>query len=168
MDGRKLFLHLFRSVVPKMRLFYIKSEDGFQCHGILVARLYLELMEDAGVFIVCLEELADGFIFQEEPCIYFFLQHIFQLSFQRNWVGELVIEGYVFSHRKAENTVAVLRNTIVFGIESCPSAYIAQRRKLIKPLLKIGHELFAYQGCHVLLQQILRTQYLHGIGYSPQ
>ena len=84
--------------MPKMRLFYIKGEDGFQCHGILVARLYLELMEDAGVFVVCLEELADGFIFQEEPCIYFFLQHIFQLPIQRNRVGELVIEGYVLSH----------------------------------------------------------------------
>lgn len=98
MDGRKLFLHLFRSVVPKMRLFREEGEDGFQCHGVLVARLYLELMEDAGVFIVCLKELADGFVFQEEPCIYFFLQHIFQLSFQRNWVGKLVIEGYIFSH----------------------------------------------------------------------
>jgi hypothetical protein len=63
-----------------------------------MARLYLELMEDAGVFIVCLEELADGFIFQEKPCIYFFLQHIFQLSLQRNRVGKLVIEGYIFSH----------------------------------------------------------------------
>ena len=125
MDGRKLFLHLFRSVVPKMRLFYIKSEDGFQCHGILVARLYLELMEDAGVFIVSLEELADGFIFQEELCIYFFLQHIFQLSLQRNWVGELVIKGYVLSHGEAENSVSILRYTVIFSIESCPSAYIA-------------------------------------------
>lgn len=63
-----------------------------------MARLYLKLMEDAGVFVVRLKELADGFVFQEEPCIYFFLQHIFQLSFQRNWVGKLVIEGYIFSH----------------------------------------------------------------------
>ena len=125
MDGRKLFLHLFRCVVPKMRLFYKKSENGFQCHGILVARLYLELMENAGVFIVCLEELADGFIFQEEPCIYFLLQHIFQLSLQRNRVGELVIEGYILSHGEAENSVSILRYTVIFSIESRPSAYIA-------------------------------------------
>lgn len=127
MSGRNLFLQFFWSAMPKMRLFYIKSEDGFQSHSILVARLYLELMEDAGVFIVCLEEFADGFIFQEEPCIYFFLQHIFQLSLQRNRVGELVIEGYILSHGEAENSVAVLRNTIVFGIESCPSAYVTER-----------------------------------------
>lgn len=94
---RNLLLQFFWSAIPKMRLFYIKSEDGFQCHGVLVARLYLELMEDAGVFIVCLKELADGFIFQEKPCIYFLLQHIFQLSLQRNRVGKLVIEGYIFS-----------------------------------------------------------------------
>lgn len=79
MDGRKLFLHLFRCVVPNMRLFREEGEDGFQCHGVLMARLYLKLMEDAGVFIVCLKELAYGFIFQEELCIYFFLQYIFQL-----------------------------------------------------------------------------------------
>ena len=108
-----------------MRLFYIKSKDGFQCHCILVARLYLELMEDSGVFIVCLEELADGFIFQEEPCIYFFLQHIFQLFLQRNRVGELVIKGYVLSHGETENSVSILRYTVIFSIESCPSAYIA-------------------------------------------
>lgn len=125
MDGRKLLLQFFRSVVPKMRLFYIKNEDGFQCHGILVARLYLELMEDAGVFIVCLEELADGFIFQEKPCIYFFLQHIFQLFLQRNWVRELVIKGYILSHGETENSVSILRYTVIFSIESCPSAYIA-------------------------------------------
>ena len=113
------------------------------------------------------QKVADALLGEVITLIDILLQQVFQTAFQFHFLWEVVrLTLAVDAHH--EHSVAVLRHTVVLGVEASPVVAVAKQLQHLAPRLEGVEELVADQRGDVLKEEVLGFQHTYGTLALPQ